>query len=198
MIPVKAVPEPADFEAACRQPGIRWQRANPNAKRPAPLWTKFNSELAKGFAQRCGYCALWDPTGGTVDHFLSIKARPDLAYEWQNLRFANQAMNASKKNADAAVLDPYEVGEDWFEIILPSMQMRLTANVPAALKAKAQYTLHRLGLGDGERVVRARRKWYALYLEGKLTLAGLQECAPQIAKAVQASRPPKVMKRRKK
>lgn len=184
MIPVAAAAEPDEFDARCRQPGRRWQRANPAAKRPKALRAPFIADLADGFDNLCGYCALLDPTGGTVDHYLSVTARPDLAYEWSNFRFANQAMNASKKNADAQVLDPYEVGVGWFEVILPSLQLQLTSRVPPALRAKAEFTLERLGLRDGERVIRARRQWYALYQDGDLTLDGLRQCAPLIADAV--------------
>ena len=184
MISVAVVSEPDEFDTQCRSPGRKWQRANPVSKRPKPLWLRFTADLADGFHNLCGYCALLDPTGGTVDHYLSIKARPELAYEWANFRFANQAMNASKKNADDQVLDPYEVGDGWFEVILPSLQLQLTSRVPHALRAKAEFTLERLGLRDGERVIRARRQWYALYQAGELTLDGLRLCAPLIADAV--------------
>lgn len=189
VIPVAVVGEPDGFDSQCRIPGSKWQRTNPAAKRPKPLWLPFTADLADGFGNLCGYCALLDPTGGTVDHYLSVRARPDLAYEWSNFRFANQAMNASKKNADAQVLDPYEVGVGWFEVILPSLQLQLTNRVPPALRAKAEFTLERLGLRDGERVVRARRQWYALYQDGELTLDGLRKCAPLIADAVSRAAP---------
>ena len=188
MIAVRALAEPVGFDARCRRPGGRWQIANPAASRPKPLWIPFTQELAAGFADLCGYCAMLDPTGGTVDHYLSAKARPDLTYEWGNFRFANQAMNARTKNADAQVLDPYEVGVGWFEISLPSLQLQVTAVVPSSQRSRAEYTLDRLGLRDGERVVRARRRWLALYEAGELTLNGLKQCAPLIAEAVVRSK----------
>ena len=187
MISVTPVTEPASFDTRCRQPGLNWQRANPTARRPKPLWQAFTADLAEGFGDLCGYCAMLDPTGGTVDHYLSVRARPDLVYEWANFRFANQAMNACKKNADKQVLDPFEVGDGWFEVLLPSLQLRVTDAVPPTLRSKAEFTLDRLGLRDGERVIRARRQWYALYQEGELTLQGLSRCAPLIAEAVRRS-----------
>jgi hypothetical protein len=87
------------------------------------------------------------------------------------------------------VLDPYDVGVGWFEIILPSLQLRLTSQVPAAYKAKAEYTLNRLQLRDGERVIRWRWAWYELYLQGKLSIDGLRQVAPLIAAAVDKQRP---------
>jgi hypothetical protein len=63
--------------------------------------------------------------------------------------------------------------------------MRPTNKVPARLRAKAAHTLQRLGLADGERVIRWRRSWYELYQRGELTLDGLRACAPLIADAVE-------------
>ena len=87
----------------------------------------------------------------------------------------------------AAMLDPYQVGEGWFEIVLPSLQMRVSDAVPAAMKAKAEHTLQRLKLRDGERVIRWRQSWYILYCSGGLTLDGLRQVAPLLASAVAAA-----------
>lgn len=186
MIPVAKVKKPRDFDAKVRVPGTAWLDKNPTAKRPPPLWGPYTASLADGFSNLCGYAAMYDPTGGTVDHFLSFKHHRDLAYEWSNYRFASGPLNASKGDADDALLDPYEVGPGWFEIILPSLQMRLTDAVPPALRAKAEFTLTRLKLRDGERIIRWRRSWYRMYDEGKITLEGLRTVAPLLAAAVEA------------
>lgn len=185
MIPVANVRKPRKFDAEVRLPGNAWLRANPDAKRPKALWDAFLPDLDQGFSRLCGYAAMLDPTGGTVDHYLSFRNHPDLAYEWSNFRFASGVMNSTKSNADDSVLDPYEVGEGWFEILLPSLQMRVTDAVPAPQRKKAEFTLTRLRLRDGERVLRWRQSWYAMYLKGKLTLDGLREVAPLIAAAVE-------------
>jgi len=44
--------------------------------------------------------------------------------------------------------------------------------------------LERLRLRDDERVLRQRQQWYQLYLDGDLTLQGLEKKAPLIARAV--------------
>lgn len=187
MIPVAKVRKPRDFDAKVKAPGNAWLASNPLAKRPPALWAPYTSTLLDGFGGLCGYAAMLDPTGGTVDHYLSFKHHRRLAYEWRNYRFADGVMNASKQNADDAVLDPYEIGEGWFELLLPSLQMRVTAAVPAAFRAKAEYTLKRLKLSDGERVIRWRKSWYDMYLSGKLSLDGLQQVAPLLAAAVAAT-----------
>jgi hypothetical protein len=186
MIPVKKVKKPSDFDAKVKTPGNTWLKANPSAQRPKALWAPYTATLSDGFSGLCGYAAMYDPTGGTVDHFLSFKNHKHLAYEWGNYRFACSTLNSSKRNADAAVLDPYDVGDGWFEILLPSLQMAVTDAVPAKYREKANFTLKRLKLRDGERIIRWRKSWYDMYLSGKLNMDGLRQVAPLIAAAVEA------------
>lgn len=129
-----------------------------------------------------------DPTGGTVDHYQSWSTHRHLAYEWSNYRFASHILNSMKRTANDTVLDPYVVQPGWFEIILPSLQLRLTDRVPLAYRAKAAFTLKRLKLGDGEKIVRWRQLYYERYQAGQLTLEGLRELAPLIAEAVERER----------
>jgi hypothetical protein len=184
VIPVAKVARPAGY-AKIKAGGDAWLTANPAAKRPKDLWSPFLPEFAEGFAHLCGYAAMLDPTGGTVDHYLSWKNHRDLAYEWSNFRFVSYILNSSKRTADQAVLDPYLVGNGWFEIILPSLQMRVTDKVPAAYRAAAAFTLKRLKLGDGEKIVRWRRHYYARFQAGQLDLDGLRVFAPLVADAVE-------------
>ncbi|UZE22974.1 hypothetical protein LOY67_23670 [Pseudomonas sp. B21-056] len=185
MIPVAKPDEPDDFEKNVRTPGNQWLKDNPGAARPSPFWNKCATELADHYSNLCGYAAMLDPTGGTLDHYLSYKHHPELAYEWSNYRFASGTLNSIKKTADDTVLDPHEVGAGWFEIILPSLQMCTTDAIPAAYRAKAEYTLKRLNLRDGERIIRWRQSWYSMYKRKKLPLEGLREVAPLIADAVE-------------
>lgn len=123
---------------------------------------------------------------GTVDHFVSWHEDPNLAYEWSNYRYASGWINSSKQNLTSAqLLDPFDVGEDWFEILLPSLQLVATKTIPTKYRKRAQTMLTRLGLRDDERILRQRREWYRLYQEKKLTLDGLRELAPLIATAVE-------------
>jgi hypothetical protein len=184
VIPVAKVARPVGY-ASVKTGGDAWLKANPTAKRPKDLWSVFLPELADGFSHLCGYAAMLDPTGGTVDHYLSWKNRPDLAYEWSNFRFVSAVLNSSKRTADDTVLDPYLVKSGWFEIILPSLQMRVTDKVPASHRARAVFTLKRLKLGDGEKIVRWRRHYYARYEAGQLDVDGLRAFAPLIADAVE-------------
>jgi hypothetical protein len=107
-------------------------------------------------------------------------------------------MNQNK--GTCPVLDPFEVGEGWFEILLPSLQLVVTDKVPPGLSALAQFTIDRLRLGHGEQIIRIRREWYKKYRAGELTLKGLRAMAPLIAAAVDKlppeDRPPPAPARR--
>ena len=62
--------------------------------------------------------------------------------------------------------------------------MRVTEVVPGAKRAKAEFTLKRLKLRDGERIIRWRQSWYDPFKQGELTLDGLRRVARLIAEAV--------------
>lgn len=187
MIRFERVPEPDDFDRDARQPGLAWLAGHPHETRPRDFWSPFRPQLADGFRQLCAYSAMYEAVG-SVDHFLSCRNHLARAYEWSNYRFASAWINSSKQNADDQVLDPHEVEDGWFEILLPSLQLILTDAVPPERRAQAEYTLRRLHLRDDERIVRQRRAWYQMYQEGTLTLEGLNELAPLIARAVEKER----------
>jgi hypothetical protein len=181
--------EPAEFEAKCRQKGLNWLAEHPKASRPKKnnrpkdFWSPFKSKLADGFRELCAYGAMYEPVG-TVDHFIPVDSDETLAYEWSNYRFASGWINSSKQ-ASGTVLDPLLVQDGWFEILLPSLQLVATDQIPEPLRALAEETLIRLHLRDDERIMRQRRRWYRLFQEGKLDLEGLRENAPLIAAAVE-------------
>ncbi|MEA5578933.1 hypothetical protein [Anabaena sp. UHCC 0451] len=176
--------EPADFDIKARQPGNNWLAKNTDTKkRPIDYWSKFKSNLADGFGNLCGYSVMYEPVG-TVEHFLSCENHRHLAYEWSNYRFASGWINSSKGTLDNQVLDPFEVEDDWFEILLPSLQLVVSDKVPLEKLEKAEFTLQRLHLQDDERVLRQRQAWYQMYLNGEITLTGLEKKAPLIARAI--------------
>ena len=185
MIPVaNPIAQPADFDDECRKPGLSllWRTRRP--KRFPGHWQKFQPDLADGFQNRCGWWAM-QIEDGAVDHFLSKKKHPRLAYTWSNYRYIAATVNSSKGNLDERVLDPFEVQTGWFEILLPSMHLVRTAAVPVPLQAKADFTIKRLWLIKGIKVRRNRLRWYEGYKRGRITLAGLREYAPLVADAVE-------------
>lgn len=187
--PTRLKEEPEGFDTKCRSKGRQWLADHPKAsrpknnKRPKDFWSPFKRHLADAFRDLCAYGAMYEPVG-TVDHFTPVDADETLAYEWSNYRFASAWINSSKQ-AEGAVLDPLEVKDGWFEILLPSLQLVVTDQVPAHRRALAEATLIRLHLRDDERIMRQRRRWYRQFQEGKLDLEGLRENAPLIAAAVE-------------
>lgn len=185
MIPVKPPEVPQDFDQRCRKAGKEWLSSHPASDpHDNPLWRFFRDPLREGFADRCGFSAMLD-LDGVVDHWISVKSDRELAYEWTNYRFASGALNSAKKPAwEGRLIDPFEVGEGWFEIILPSLQLVITEKLPDELRDKADFTLEKFRLGNGERATRHRRAWLELYEQG-LPLGQLRKVAPLLAQAVE-------------
>jgi hypothetical protein len=180
--------EPDDFDEKCRKKGVDWLARNPKAtrkaKRPKDFWSPFRPTLADAFSGLCAYGAMYEPSG-TVDHFIPVDADETLAYEWQNYRYATGWINSSKsKRSD--VLDAFQVEPDWFELLLPSLQLvAIKANIPVDLHDLVDQTLQDLHLVDDERIVRQRRAWLKMYETGKITLEGLKDMAPLLAVAIE-------------
>ncbi len=186
MIHFDPVPKPKEFVELAEIPGAAWLAKNPDAKRPKDLWSQFRGLLADGFHNLCAYSAMFIP-GGTVDHFVSCHEDISRAYDWKNYRFASSWVNASKGRVPAAkLLDPFEVEDGWFEVLLPSLQLVVSKRIPAERRAQAEFVLERLHLSHDERVLRPRLEWLRSYEEGELTLEGLRRKAPLIAIAVEA------------
>lgn len=122
---------------------------------------------------------------GTVDHFVSISEDRSQAYEWANYRYCSGWINSSKRNEPSwKMLDPFDVQNGWFELHLPSMQLRVTDAVPDQVRERAEYVLDRLHLSNDERLVRQRRTWLEMYQHEEISLAGLESMAPLVARAI--------------
>lgn len=182
MIPVpNPIAEPVKFNEQCRQKGLDWLAEHPDAQRPRDYWSPFRLDLAAGFCDRCGYGAMWI-SSGTVDHFISCDQDESLAYEWSNYRYVDGWINSSKGNK-RDLLDPFEVQDGWFEVDLPSLQLRLTDAIPPAQRERAESTLRNLPIRDDERILRQRRAWLEMYERGT-PLAVIEHKAPLIAQAI--------------
>lgn len=187
MIRFEPVPEPEDFHEKVRQPGLDWLANHPAPKRPKYYWTKgAMPALRSAFRNLCAYSVM-ETIPGTVDHFLSCKNARELAYEWSNYRYCQERINSYKSTLDDQLLDPFEVGDDWFEILLPSMQLVPTDTIPAESRDRAIFTLQKLKLIAGKEdnwIIRLRQSWYKRYCEKKISLELLDEYAPMIARAI--------------
>jgi hypothetical protein len=81
--------------------------------------------------------------------------------------------------------NPFEVQDDWFEVILPSFQLVLTGAVPTGLAMLAMSTLKQLNLIDGEAILRQREHWFIEYSENRQSFESLKAHAPLIARAIE-------------
>lgn len=185
MIRVERAVEPVAFDEECRKPGNAWLVAHPDEDpHRKPLWRPFCASLREAFERRCGFTAQWIPEG-TIDHWISVRSARALSYEWSNYRFVSASINSAKKPSwEGKLLDPFEVEDEWFEILLPSLQLVVVAELEDEIRARAEFTLEKLHLRDGEEVIRLRREWLELYERGGLSLKGLHQVAPLIARAV--------------
>lgn len=186
MISLDPIAEPDEFDARARQPGNNWLAQNTDpGKRPPDKWSPFRRYLIDGQNGLCAYGSMLCIPEAQVDHYLSIANYRHLAYEWSNYRYSSGLLNNLKDNHDDEIFDPYEIEDEWFEIILPSLQLVCTDNVPLCLRHKASETLRLLKLRDDERILRWRRSIFAEFESGRMGLEVLRAWAPLIAKAVE-------------
>ncbi|MGP0066835.1 MAG: hypothetical protein ACLQGP_25000 [Isosphaeraceae bacterium] len=119
---------------------------------------------------------------------MSRKNHRHLSYEWSNFRYVSGWLNSSKQSLDERVLDPFHVRDDWFEVVLPSLVMRLTNCVPPRVRPLAQFTLRRLQLDDGDKIYEQRSIYYEAFTSNRYPISWLETMAPLIATAVRRER----------
>lgn len=197
MIPVPALTrdnEPALFDQNCRQPGALFLAAHPD-KDPheqSDWWSQFQPDLARHFGYRCGWLATCIELEGIVEHWLACGPRQeaasphrDLAFEWTNYRYATGVVNSLKGTLDDQVLDPCEVQDGWFEVLLPSFELVATSRLPQELRGKAETTIRELQLRR-HKAQFTRWRWYQRYWNGgNPQLPLLRNDAPLVAAAVE-------------
>ena len=188
MIPVTPAPEPAGFDASVRQPGLRFldRTPAPTSWRHRDYWTAAIPALRTAYNSTCCYSAEWIPSvtgNSSVDHFVPRIARPDLAYEWSNFRLAAARLNA-RKGTTQGILDPFEIGDEWFALDFPSLQVKRGDALPPQFEAAFDLTVRTLRLND-EISVDSRMRWVRSYCEYRYTFDYLLESAPFVARELQ-------------
>lgn len=183
MIRFEPVSEPPDFDERVRQRGASWLNEHSEG-RPRDYWREYTPHLRKGFRGLCAYSAMWIQSGD-VDHFIPCTEKRHFAYEWSNYRYADGSINSRKQGRlESELLDPFEVCDEWFEILLPSLQLVVTDRCPPDKRKRANTMLDKLGLGHAEWILDIRRSWYVLWESGELKLEGLDRRAPLLARAI--------------
>lgn len=207
MIPVTLAKEPASFDKRIRQRGLSAidelvgrppRQTHPGPKRnqcatreediPADkfpaLWTEALPEMLEAYERRCAYLAMYihHATGApTVDHVLPKSYAWDEVYEWDNYRLCAAIVN-SKKGQLLGLVDPFEVGAEWFTLNLNDLKVERGAAAPEQEWAKIDATLpllnHRLCVKEREEYVHRYRLGPD---EAGISLSFLERCAPFIA-----------------
>lgn len=186
MIPVERRPAPAGFEENVREPGLKWIGGRSHSQMRFPsYWTWCEPHLREAFRTRCGWAAM-TITSGVVEHFISQAEfrveRPELAYDWDNYRYAMPELNSRKGRH--RLLDPFDVRPGWFRISLPSLRLRMTDKIPNEYRERARQTIEQLGLDRGFKLMRLRLRYMERYRQGSIGLRILDEDAPLIAAAI--------------
>lgn len=206
MIRVTPAPEPEYFDARVRQQGLRAlaelvgevpdqkrrgrprkivavRREDLKSYQFPPIWTEALDSLCEAYHRICAYTGLYIErvTGSpTVDHMVPKTRDWKLAYEWSNYRLACALMNA-RKGEYTDVLDPFEVGDDWFGLEFVAYQVVVRDGLDAGNRRRVQATIERLQLRD-EECCKARGAYVEAYLSGEMPLGRLEQRAPFIAR----------------
>ena len=187
MIPVTPQPEPIDFDARVRTPGLKWLRDHgidpglplPDPKQLPACWRNVQIDLWRAYAGVCAYLCIyveWPSGASSTDHFIVKSRLASQAYEWSNYRLSCLGMNRNKGNFDE-ILDPFDIQPNTFTLNLASGRIAANPALPLAEKALAEATIRRLKL-DTPETNRMRADHYTLYSMGEVSAAYLQRRSP--------------------
>lgn len=184
MIHVTPQPEPSDFADKVATPGSKWllgqpwydgarpegEQAVPPRTKWKPCWTKAGYDLYKAYGGVCAYLGIrfeYATGASTVDHFLPKHQFPGLAYSWSNFRLSSLAPNR-RKGQKTDILDPFEVGNDWFDVDMLTGAVRPNPALPPNLQTKVRDTAEELDLNN-EASRKMRRTRILHYFKGDIT-----------------------------
>ena len=204
MIPVAPATEPPTFDAKVRQPGLNALaelvgesspvRTGPKRKKIAerredlrwddfhPYWREALPDLLTAYKRICAYTCLYiHPVTGaqSVDHMAAKSSEWHHVYEWSNYRLACARVNSGK--GVKSPLDPFEIGDDWFELELVGYQLLPGASVQEPLRTKILATIFDLDLNHPDHCL-ARSEYAEDYLEHGLSFGRLERRAPFVAR----------------
>lgn len=204
MIPVKKAKKPSTFDKKVREPGLRalaemvgkappYPRAKgqaykkianrkkdiPSDKFPA-YWTDALDELMAAYQSVCAYTCfrIHSVTGArSADHFVAKSKHWGKAYEWSNYRLCCSRINSRKNDFDD-VLDPFLVGEAWFELELAFFQVIPAKHLAPDVRQTVQDSINRLKLNDFRE---ARQEDAERYWQKGYSLDVLKQESPFVA-----------------
>ena len=138
MIKVELKRKPSDFDSKVKTPGQRFlnEIKHPRGKQwnNKDFWVRVIPDMVTAYDGVCAYSSLWiKPDQPTIDHYISRDENPNLAYEWNNFRLARWRINTRKRN-HKDVLDPFEIGENWFVLEFTTFEVKPNPRLSASHK----------------------------------------------------------------
>lgn len=186
MIPVTPQPEPNNFDATVRRPGILFlqENQNPSSKQfdSHSYWIRSTSDMCTAYENICAYSGCRIHTDATIDHFSPKSKHPMLAYEWSNYRLCMNKLN-QRKSQDEKVLDPFKIQSGWFKIDFPSCLVVASDSLEAEIKTSVEYTIAKLKLNDNS-MVEFRYEIVNQYVTNSCTLEFLLRVYPFVASEI--------------
>ena len=181
MIRIERKAEPSDFDAKVRRPGLSYLKGLPSGKKPNwsghGYWRKAKDDMINAYGGICAYacCEITPSSSAEIYHFHPKSRYRQEAYEWNNLRLCSS--NINKKKHDHDVLDPFDVRDLTFGIVLATGRMVKLTKYDPAYEALCDKTVKVLGLNDHE-YTRMRKDILDDYLRGEITISNLQKRNP--------------------
>jgi hypothetical protein len=181
LIKVKLQSEPADFVSKVKKPGLDFLSKVPRPRgkqwNNKEYWRRAISDMATAYKSICAYSSLWiKPDQPTIDHYISRDEDASQAYEWKNFRLARWRIN-TRKGKHKDVLDPFAIGENWFELDFTTFGIKPNSLLDNEKKSAVWKTIERLKLDDTD-YRDAREAWFNNFQND---ISKLEEKAPFIA-----------------
>jgi len=189
MMRVTLKPEPDDFDAKVRRPGLRALDQFKTGKRKTlpTVWTKCIDDLWRAYDGTCAYLCvhIFKATGArSVEHFSAKSSDRTLMYEWRNFRLVCATINGWKSAYDD-VLDPIKIQDGWFELEFRTGETIVVPGNRLGKKRRTavEQTIKRLRLND-PKCIYDRQVYYDEYQAGETTYGHLQRYCPFVAREV--------------
>lgn len=152
MIRVQPAKQPQDFYILVEKPGQEFLNTTPQPSQDQwkshNYWRLVADDLHKSYKGVCAYYCQYIPlvTGSdTVEHFMPKSHHPVEAYKWSNYRLVCGMMNGRKGNYED-VLDPFNIGDDWFVVDFDTYMVCPNDKLDINTKKQVERTIKRLKL----------------------------------------------------
>ena len=181
MIRIERKAEPSDFDTKVRRPGLSYLKGlaaggKPNWSRH-DYWRRAREDMINAYEGICAYacCEITPASSAEIDHFHPRSRYQKEAYEWQNLRLCSSNINKRKRDHD--VLDPFDVRDLTFGIVLATGSMVKLKKYDPAYETLCDKTVKLLGLNE-HAYTKMRNDILDEYLRGEISISNLRKRNP--------------------